>query len=304
VNLNGPIEAWRVIEAYGLERKRSCDLHGYLEQRFYDLYNHLGRIGAIVIHPVWETVNDIAFSSLRSRDGSPVNVLAGYNPLRDSNFFFRDIRRRFLYYFRVLACQNTSGEEAVTCIRHATWDIYDDPEQRREHVSLFASLLLKQGEAEQETAESIFKRLFIDSILLNTDEVVRFSQLHEWPLVREIPGLTRAVHDSILASTGPVEKASSKSNAKLRVTVNINDLKGRTPQAIFDALKGKYGEPVIAAAIEYCCPDATDTAQGFPFLPGDGSDGRSRREKRKKLLEKAKGNFVIEFIEGDKKGTF
>lgn len=99
--------------------------------------------------------------------------------------------------------------------------------------------------------------IFVDTILVNRDDTIRF--LRNYPLHKEVKGITRALVESILKTMPPespkvqaeqpgVEEAE---DGRLVFRIPSTVWRGKPGHAVYDAMKDIYPLPVIAYVLFY-----------------------------------------------------
>lgn len=106
--------------------------------------------------------------------------------------------------------------------------------------------------------------IFVDTILLSRDDTIRF--LRNYPLHKEVKGITRALVESILKAMPP-ENISPESSqvqteqpaveeaedGKLMFRIPSTVWRGKPDHAVYDGMKDTYPLPVIAYVLFYWC---------------------------------------------------
>lgn len=153
--------------------------------------------------------------------------------------------------------------------------------------------------------------IFVDTILVNRDDTIRF--LRNYPLHKEVKGITRALVKSILEAMPPespkvqaeqpaVEEAE---DGRLVFRIPSTVWRGKPDHAVYDAMKDTYPLPVIAYVLFYwCSADKPETGHktqmgrktqlGRLFTEKEYSDPKSYRNLMNRLLEEADAYTIIQ----------
>lgn len=157
--------------------------------------------------------------------------------------------------------------------------------------------------------------IFVDTILVNRDDTIRF--LRNYPLHKEVKGITRALVESILKSMPP-ETASLESpqlqteqptveeaeDGRLTFKIPHTVWRGKPDHAVYEDMKDSYPLPVIAYVLFYWCgadkPETRHKTQmgrktqlGRLFAEKEYSDPKSYRNLMNNLLEKADAYTIV-----------
>lgn len=153
--------------------------------------------------------------------------------------------------------------------------------------------------------------IFVDTILVNRDDTIRF--LRNYPLHKEVKGITRALVDSILNAMPPespkvqteqpaVEEAE---DGRLVFRIPSTVWRGKPDHAVYEDMKDSYPQPVIAYVLFYwCSADKPETGHktqmgrktqlGRLFTEKEYSDPKSYRNLMNRLLEEADAYTIIQ----------
>lgn len=152
--------------------------------------------------------------------------------------------------------------------------------------------------------------IFVDTILVNRDDTIRF--LRNYPLHKEVKGITRALVDSILnampsdspkvQTEQPVVEEAEDGRLVFRIPSTV--WRGKPDHAVYDAMKDTYPLPVIAYVLFYwCSADKPETGHktqmgkktqlGRLFTEKEYSDPKSYRNLMNRLLEEADAYTII-----------
>ncbi len=157
--------------------------------------------------------------------------------------------------------------------------------------------------------------IFVDTILVNRDDTIRF--LRNYPLHKEVKGITRALVESILKAMSSensfpenpkvqTEQPAVEETEDGRLTFRIPSTvwRGKPDHAIYDAMKDTYPLPVIAYVLFYWCgadkPETRHKTQmgrktqlGHLFTEKEYSDPKSYRNQMNNLLKKADAYTIV-----------
>ena len=158
--------------------------------------------------------------------------------------------------------------------------------------------------------------IFVDTILVSRYDTIRF--LRNYPLHKEVKGITRALVESILKSMPP-ENISPESSqvqteqpaveeaedGKLMFRIPSTVWRGKPDHAVYDGMKDTYPLPVIAYVLFYwCSADKPETGHktqmgrktqlGRLFTEKEYSDPKSYRNLMNRLLEEADAYTIIQ----------
>lgn len=183
---NKNIEAWRIVDAYGLKPKQ-----------FYALQRQLEEVEAVSLHQAWRRLNAVGFSTLLNEEGSPIDVFAGYDPASDIRYF--SLRMRFIESFKALVHFGMPVAAASISLKHALEDIYDDQQQYAENLPLFVSLL-EQNASHRQIDRAFLGKVFLDSLLFNRNAAVLFCEEAGYPFTRQVVGLTNEIRAQIIGA--------------------------------------------------------------------------------------------------------
>ena len=153
--------------------------------------------------------------------------------------------------------------------------------------------------------------IFVDTILVNRDDTIRF--LRNYPLHKEVKGITRALVKSILEAMPPespkvqteqpaVEEAE---DGRLVFRIPSTVWRGKPDHAVYDAMKDTYPLSVIASVLFYwCSADKPETGHktqmgrktqlGRLFTEKEYGDPKSYRNLMNRLLEEADAYTIIQ----------
>lgn len=157
--------------------------------------------------------------------------------------------------------------------------------------------------------------IFVDTILVNRDDTIRF--LRNYPLHKEVKGITRALVESILKAMPP-ESISPESPRLQREQPAVEETedgiltfripstvwRGKPDHAVYDDMKDTYPLPVIAYVLFYWCgtdkPETEHKTQmgrktqlGRLFTEKEYSDPKSYRNQMNRLLEEADAYHIV-----------
>ena len=157
--------------------------------------------------------------------------------------------------------------------------------------------------------------IFVDTILVNRDDTIRF--LRNYPLHKEVKGITRALVESILKAMPPesisperpqlqTEQPAVEETEDGILTFRIPSTvwRGKPDHAVYDVMKDTYPLPVIAYVLFYWCstdkPETEHKTQmgrktqlGRLFTEKEYSDPKSYRNQMNRLLEEADAYHIV-----------
>nr|WP_294509290.1 hypothetical protein [uncultured Bilophila sp.] len=157
--------------------------------------------------------------------------------------------------------------------------------------------------------------IFVDTILVNRDDTIRF--LRNYPLHKEVKGITRALVESILKAMPPetippeIPKSQTEpltveeaEGGRLTFRIPATVWRGKPDHAVRDAMKDTYPRAVIAYVLFYWCgPDNSETGHktqvgrktqmGRLFTEKEYSDPKSYRNLMNSLLEEAAAYTIV-----------
>ena len=157
--------------------------------------------------------------------------------------------------------------------------------------------------------------IFVDTILVNRDDTIRF--LRNYPLHKEVKGITRALVESILKAMPPENippespqlqreqpAVEETEDGELTFRIPATVWRGKPDRAIYEGMKDSYPQQVIAYVLFYWCgadkPETGHKTQmgrktqlGRLYTEKEYSDPKSYRNLMNRLLEEADAYHIV-----------